>query len=146
MVIVCKSVQDSGWLAMRQALWPEAMRDEHIEEMMSLLEDSKRYGQFIAVDDAGEPAGFIEAALRYDYVNGTETSPVAFIEGIYVKPGHRSQGFARQLVDAVTDWARAQGCVELASDTGLDNFVSQDVHKALGFVETERVVYFRKCL
>lgn len=146
MIIVCNSVEDAGWLAMRQALWPEGTQAEHIEEMRDLLADSKRYGQFIALDQHREPAGFIEAALRYDYVNGTETSPVAFIEGIYVKPSCRSQGFARQLVDAVIGWARAQGCVELASDTQLENVVSQDVHKALGFVETERVVYFRKCL
>lgn len=146
MIIVCKTVEDAGWLVMRQALWPEATRAEHTEEMMSLLEDSKRYSQFIVLDNNGVPAGFIEAALRYDYVNGTETSPVAFIEGIYVKPDCRSQGFARQLIDAVINWAREQGCVELASDTQLDNLVSQDVHKALGFVETERVVYFRKCI
>lgn len=146
MIIVCNSIEIAGWLAMRQALWPEGLQAEHIEEMDSLLADSKRYGQFIVLDKRGEPAGFIEAALRYDYVNGTDTSPVAFIEGIYVKPNCRSQGFARQLVDAVIGWAREQGCVELASDTQLENVVSQDVHKALGFVETERVVYFRKCL
>ncbi|PUA28089.1 MAG: aminoglycoside 6'-acetyltransferase [Cellvibrio sp. 79] len=146
MIIVCKTVDDAGWLTMRQALWPEGTQAEHIEEMISLLEDSKRYGQFIVLGTSGEPAGFIEAALRYDYVNGTETSPVAFIEGIYVKPDFRSQGLARQLINVVIGWARERGCVELASDTGLDNLASQDVHKALGFVETERVVYFRKCL
>lgn len=146
MIIICKTVDDAGWLVMRQALWPEGTQAEHIEEMISLLEDSKRYGQFIVLGKHGEPAGFIEAALRYDYVNGTETSPVAFIEGIYVKPDFRSQGLARQLIDAVIGWARERGCAELASDTGLDNLASQNVHKALGFVETERVVYFRKCL
>lgn len=146
MIIVCNSVEDAGWLAMRQALWPEATRAEHIDEMMELLADSQRYAQFIVSGENNKPAGFIEAALRYDYVNGTETSPVAFIEGIYVEPNCRSQGFARQLVDAVISWAREQGCVELASDTQLENVVSQNVHKALGFVETERVIYFRKCL
>jgi hypothetical protein len=32
------------------------------------------------------------------------------------------------------------------SDTELDNVTSQAVHEALGFVETERVVYYRKLL
>ena len=35
MVIVCNSVESPGWLDMRQALWPEATRAEHIDEMMS---------------------------------------------------------------------------------------------------------------
>ncbi len=43
-------------------------------------------------------------------------------------------------------WAQAQGCNELASDAALDNLGSQQMHKALGFAETQRVVYFRKML
>jgi aminoglycoside 6'-N-acetyltransferase I len=38
------------------------------------------------------------------------------------------------------------GCTELASDTQLDNAVSQAVHVRLGFVETERVVYYKTVL
>jgi aminoglycoside 6'-N-acetyltransferase I len=35
---------------------------------------------------------------------------------------------------------------ELASDALLDNNGSHAMHEALGFTETERVVYFRKAL
>nr|WP_241823604.1 GNAT family N-acetyltransferase [Sphingomonas sp. Sph1(2015)] len=47
------------------------------------------------------------------------------------------------LVAAVADWGRAQGCSEFASDAELENVDSHAMHRALGFVETERVVYFR---
>ena len=94
----------------------------------------------------GTPAGFAEAALRHDYVNGCATSPVAFLEGIYVQPEHRKQGLARLLCKAVEDWARSLGCTEFASDVLLENTASQGMHAALGFEETERVVYYRKRL
>ena len=38
------------------------------------------------------------------------------------------------------------GCTELASDTQPENLVSQAVHAQLGFVETERAVFFSMSL
>ena len=50
------------------------------------------------------------------------------------------------LVSAVATWAGALGLSELASDSPLENVDAHAVHRAPGFVETERVVYFRKQL
>jgi aminoglycoside 6'-N-acetyltransferase I len=102
--------------------------------------------QFVVYDEQRRPLGFIEGSVRGDYVNGTESSPVGFVEGVYVSPGWRRRGIARQLFEAVADWARARGCRELASDALIDNDASQRAHLALGFRETERVVYFTKRL
>ena len=131
---------------MRQALWPEATRAEHLGEMRELVDQPQRYCQFIGLDEAGRPTGFIEAAVRGDYVNGTGTSPVAFVEGLYVKPECRRRGWATALMRVVEAWARDMGCQELASDAALDNTPSHATHLALGFEETERVVYFRKVI
>lgn len=70
----------------------------------------------------------------------------AFLEGICVAPGFRGRGIARSLVAEAERWAAAQGCSEFASDAQLDNVSSHAMHRALGFEETERVVYFRKNL
>lgn len=91
-------------------------------------------------------AGFAEAALRRDYVNGCDSSPVAFVEGLYVRPEHRKADIARRLCAAVADWGRTQGCTELASDAEIHNLESHAFHQAIGFEETERVVYFRMTL
>jgi aminoglycoside 6'-N-acetyltransferase I len=131
---------------MREALWPGASREEHIAEMSSFLESPARYAQFIAYTAAGQPCGFAEASVRSDYVNGTHSSPVAFLEGLYVTPQHRRYGVARELVAAVAQWAQSAGYGELASDALLNNELSHAVHRALGFVETERVVFFRKAV
>lgn len=87
-----------------------------------------------------------ELAIRTDYVNGADTSPVAFLEGIYVVPEARRSGIARELVAAAERWALSMGCTELACDARIENTSSHAMHAALGFVETERVVFFKKVL
>jgi aminoglycoside 6'-N-acetyltransferase I len=79
-------------------------------------------------------------------LNGTDSSPVAFVEGIYVVPEARRMGTARALVAAAERWAANKGCRKIASDAGLENETSHAMHRALGFQETERVVFFRKLL
>jgi aminoglycoside 6'-N-acetyltransferase I len=142
----CTSPEDPDWLAQRIALWPEDNRAAHLVDMARLCAEPARFAQFIAYSVQGEARGFIEVALRIDYVNGTESSPVGFVEGVYVVPEARRQGIARALVAGAERWALSRGCTEMASDALLDNHVSHATHLALGFQETERVVYFRKLL
>ena len=92
------------------------------------------------------PLGFIEVSTRSDYVNGTSSSPVGFVEGFFVTPAARRQGVARVLLQAGEEWARQRGCREMASDVLVDNATGHAAHRALGFEETDRVVYFRKNL
>ncbi|MBP1853378.1 aminoglycoside 6'-N-acetyltransferase [Rhizobium halophytocola] len=137
----------NDWLPLRQALWGEETEPKRLKETMrELVRRGDRYCIFLARGPAGKALGFAEASLRLDYVNGCETSPVAFLEGIFVVPDARRGGCARQLVEAVTAWAMARGVSELAADVTIDNLVSQQMHEALGFQETERVVYFKKTL
>lgn len=136
-----------GWSQLRARLWDDVAEDQHLDEIATLL--ARPSGEAIAFLDVVEGAGirgFAEAALRHDYVNGCETSPVAYLEGIYVRPEFRMSGVGKGLVRSAQTWARAQGCTELASDADLDNVTSQAFHAASGFEETERVVYFRKRL
>ena len=142
----CESAAHPGWLRLREALWPDCARAEHLAEMNSFVAQPKRYVQFLAYSPTHEAIGFAELSLRSDYVNGTESSPVAFLEGLYVVPQARRKGVARALVAVAGEWGRRAGCSELASDAVLENSISHVVHRALGFEETERVVYFRRKL
>jgi aminoglycoside 6'-N-acetyltransferase I len=132
------------WFVLREVMWPQP-RDVQLQEIDDIL-SRPDYAGFLARDALGRAVGFAEATLRHDYVSGCETSPVGFLEGIYVAPGARRQGVARALVDAVSAWTRAQGCHELASDAAIDNLGSYQMHAALGFSETERVVFFKRTL
>ena len=133
---------DPNWLSLRSSLWPDGTEAEHLRYMADALDRGHCVRVALARD--GSAVGFVEASRRVDYVNGTSTSPVAFLEGLYVTPSARRQGVARSLVDAVERWAAAQGCSELASDSPIENVTAHAAHRALGFQETERVVYFRR--
>jgi aminoglycoside 6'-N-acetyltransferase I len=134
------------WVALRAALWPDESREALANDVRKHLAGSSRGIAFVACDERDVAVGFAEATLRRDYVNGTDTSPVGFLEGWYVAPHWRARGVGRALVAAVERWTRQQGCTELASDTWLDSIPSQRAHVACGFEETERVVYFHKHL
>lgn len=139
----CTQTDLADWTAMRRALWPDA-EDSEAEAAQMLAEPELL--ALIARDESGEAMGFAEAAIRHDYVNGCDSSPVLFLEGIYVAPAHRRRGVARALTDQAAQWGRAFGCSEFASDALLENHESHALHAALGFTETERVVYFRRPL
>jgi aminoglycoside 6'-N-acetyltransferase I len=102
-------------------------------------------GAFVAEQAAGRLGGFIELGLR-KYADGCDTSPVGYIEGWYVDPNLRQQGVGAALVRAGEEWARTQGCTEMASDCLLDNEVSFRAHLAVGYEEAERLVHFRRTL
>lgn len=136
-----------AWAELRAQLWADMTYDQHLEEAAAML--ARPSGEFVAFLDVADETGmraFAEAALRHDYVNGCRTSPVAYLEGIFVRPENRGAGIGRDLFESVRSWAHRQGCSELASDADLDNLTSQAFHRALGFEETERVVFFRKAL
>jgi aminoglycoside 6'-N-acetyltransferase I len=133
-------VGDQRWLAMRLRLWPDDSEAEHLRYMADAF--ARGYFVRLAIAVSGAAMGFVEASKRVDYVNGTNSSPVAFLEGLYVEPASRGSGVARALVAAVEAWAAEAGYTELASDSPIENTVAHAVHRALGFAETERVVYF----
>ena len=136
----------STWCDLRLGLWPEDGPDAHRKEIESMIAGWGQGGSrtaFLAFSD-GAPCAFIELSIRQDYVNGCETSPVAFIEGVSVAEASRRRGMAKGLIEAACRWARSRGCAEIASDAALSNHISHAMHLASGFEETERVVYFRR--
>jgi len=140
---VCTLGDLDEWAALRGALWPD---EEGLRaSAQAMLADQRRIALLFR-SDTGEALAFAEASIRRDYVNGCDTSPVAFLEGIYVAPDHRQRGVARTLAERVAIWARGFGCTEFASDALIENEASHAFHAAIGFAETERVVYFRRSL
>jgi aminoglycoside 6'-N-acetyltransferase I len=146
MIERCLTVDHDAWLSLRMALWPECTAERHASEMSNFCANPDRFAQFVAYDGARNPVGLVEVALRSDYVNGTTTTPVGFLEGIYVVPQARLKGLARALVARAEQWAVSVGCSEFASDARLEDVASHAMHRSLGFSETDRVVYFRKAL
>jgi aminoglycoside 6'-N-acetyltransferase I len=131
------------WLRLRQMLWDESSEDDHMAEMVDIIEHAD--SQFVVVADlgGGRLAGFLEASIR-SHVEDCETENVGYLEGWFVEEGHRQMGIGRGLVSFAEEWAKARGCTEMASDAEVDNLVSQQAHASLGYGETSRLVHLRK--
>src|SRR5690625_455247 len=125
-------------------LWEGHKFEEFIQEIENLISqpDSKF---FLAYHDS-EAIGFAQCQLRYDYVEGTSSSPVGYIEGLFVKEEFRKQGFAKKLVNACETWTKNKGCSEFASDCELKSVESLSMHLKLGFSEANRIICFKKAL
>ena len=125
-------------------LWPDHALPELETEFAQLL-TQRSAAVFLALED-GAPMGFAQCQLRHDYVEGTESSPVGYLEGIFVREEYRRHGTARKLAAACEAWAKAMGCREFASDCELDNTESLAFHLKLGFTEANRIICFTKKL
>ena len=136
--------------ALRNALWPGSTAAEHAQELALILSGKPPTTLplviFVAETPEGALAGFLEVGLRSHAEGCDESRPVGYVEGWYVSDSHRRTGVGAALLRAAEDWARSQGCRELASDTTISNTLSQRVHDSLGFQVAERAVLFRKPL
>lgn len=130
------------WRKMRDAVYGSLSHGFHKEEMELVLQSPDRMCR-VATGADNSVVGFVQVSLR-NIVDGCLTSPVGFIEGIYVKPPYRGHGVAGRLVAEATKWSKKRGCVEMATDAELDNTDAHAFHKRMGFSETYRIVEFRK--
>lgn len=130
--------------ALAVLLWEDNGAAELTEEFSALLAD-REAAVFLGCD-GDTPVGFAQCQLRHDYVEGTRTSLVGYLEGIFVKEEFRRRGLAGELLTACEEWAREKGCTEFASDCELANVDSARFHRAAGFSEANRIICFVKRL
>jgi aminoglycoside 6'-N-acetyltransferase I len=135
---------------LREALWPDTSAEEHARELEPILA-GKTPGLMPLVNFVGESAdgklvGFAEVDLRSHADGCSPERPVGYLEGWYVVEAARHQGIGRTLLSAAEEWARSHGCMQMASDTWIDNELSQTCHKKLGFEVVDPCVHYRKML
>lgn len=125
-------------------MWSHSTIDTLLHEFSEMI--TKENMQFFLKFANNMPVGFAQCSLRYDYVEGTETTPVGYLEGIFIKEGFRNKGYAKELLAACEAWAKDKGCKEFASDCEIDNMDSFYFHKAMNFTEANRIICFIKAL
>lgn len=126
---------------MRTRLWP----DSDPGEVDALLARPSAELVLLLAEGKGGARGFAEVGTRAS-ADGCRTSPVAYLEGIWVDPEARRSGVASGLVALAEAWAAGRGLAELASDAELDNRGSRAFHRAVGFRDVGRVVCFAKAV
>ena len=135
------------WLRMRMALWPDSTPEKELGEIRQFFNSPplpplpELLVAFVAVRPDGGLCGLAEGSI-HSAAPGCITNQIGYLEAWYVDPDCRRLGLGAQLAAAIEDWARTQGCTEMASDTTPSYPLSPAAHAAVGYTEVER--YFRK--
>ena len=125
-------------------LWEEPTIEELSEEFAEII-NRNECAVFISMKE-NAAVGFAQVQLRNDYVEGTNSSPVGYLEAIFVKSEYRKSGHAKKLLKHCEQWAAEKGCTEFASDCELTNDTSLAFHLNMGFTEANRIICFTKKL
>ncbi|WP_244244586.1 aminoglycoside 6'-N-acetyltransferase [Marinilactibacillus kalidii] len=140
MIITVTEEHISDLMILIKSLWPTAKETVYTKKINLSNE------QLFLYYSKGQAMGFAQVSLRNDYVEGTASSPVGYLEGIYVLPNMRRKNIAFELLQACEHWAIGNGCSEFASDCTLDNQLSENFHLASGFEEVGQIRHFKKSL
>lgn len=135
-----ENIQDVAQLA--NIMWNDSTIKE-LESGFKEIIDDENAVIFIA-SKKEEVVGFAQCGLRYDYVEGTNSSPVGYLEGVFIKENFRKKGYAKKLLKYCEEWSRKKGCREFASDCELTNDISFKFHLSMGFAEINRIICFKK--
>ncbi len=144
--MVRKATDGDGRILAEMAvqMWDSHTVDELEKEFTDTLHSE--HSVFFIKYENNMPVGFAQCGLRTDYVEGTESSPVGYLEGIFVNEEYRKNGYAKELLCDCEKWAKDKGCIEFASDCELDNIASFNFHMAMRFEEANRIICFKKKL
>ncbi len=125
-------------------LWPEENINDLKKELNAYHRDST--AELFICEEQENIVGFAHVQLRYDYVEGTVTTPVGYLEGIYVRKAYRHKGIGKKLVEVCEDWCRFMNATEFASDVEQNNEESAKFHESIGFNEENRIICYTKKL
>ena len=123
-------------------MWDSATLSELESDFLNIVNSDTAVCFIRYIENA--PIGFAQCGLRTDYVEGTNSSPVGYLEGIFVQEEYRNNGYAKELLLACEKWAKEKGCSEFASDCESTNETSLKFHLSMGFDEANRIICFRK--
>ncbi len=89
--------------------------------------DSAAFGAF---DASGRITGF---ALCHSAYNSLRLAPAWILHDLFVAPGNRRHGTARQLLAAVHTAARESGACEVILSTAHDNSAARSLYESAGY-------------
>jgi len=137
MIVSVTKEYENAWAELCSEFWPELT----VDSILKMSHEGFFKNEFLFLEN-NEPVAFLSLSLRSEYVEGTSSCPVGYIEGLYVRSKFRRKGIAEQLISYAKEWSAEYGCTELASDSTLDNEVSQAFHRSVGFSEVNRIVCY----
>ncbi len=128
------------WREMRESIY-ESLSSEFHDREMNLIFISDDWHCLFIKNENDKILGFVELSSR-NIVDGCLSSPVAYIEGLYIKKENRRKGLGADSVKEIKKWCKEREFTELGADTEFENIAAQKFFKSIGFRETFRIVEF----
>lgn len=142
-VIPATKMELIPWVSVRKQMWPQYSREQHFEELVSLLESGRFHAWVAKTKD--QYIGLIEVYVR-PFASECKTQSVPFVEGVWVDPDWRAKKIGMMLFKEVEIWSKENNFKEIGSGAELNNFLFHRAHISWGFKETERVICFKKSI
>lgn len=98
------------------------------DSFYTFLKDDSLGAAWIVVHDS-EPAGYVVLTVRFSMEYGGLD---AFIDDLFVRPGHRRQGLARAALDALFDECRRRQVLAVHVEVGADNIAAKSLYSSYG--------------
>ena len=92
---------------MASIMWKNHDIENLVKELETVI--TSEDGVIYIYSEDAQIIGFAQCQLRHDYVEGTHSSPVGYLEGIFVKEDYRKRGIAKKLLQACEQWSKEKG-------------------------------------
>lgn len=122
------------------ALWPNNEKDIIKSDFVYIIGHLSNKVLLAKSDE--DYIGFIHMSIRSGFVEGANTTPVGYVEGIYVKPDFRRKGVAKELYHAGIEWLKSKKCTQIGADIGIYNDMCPDFYIGMGFKEVNRIICY----
>ncbi len=110
--------------------WRERL-SEHFEHQIK-----GRHARWFVAEDGGRVVGTCLANLSTGRSNILKDVS-ALLAGIYVVPGYRKRGIARELTGRAIAWCRERGCVQVRLNASA---AGRPLYESLGFVQAPEIM------
>jgi ribosomal protein S18 acetylase RimI-like enzyme len=126
----CWNQPSEEWLSAFVRFTPVA--DERVPVLRAILGGIAPRAQFVAVSDTEGICACGMGVIQDGWLG---------LFDIVTRPDCRRRGFARQVVDALLDWGRANGAARAYLQVMLDNAPARALYAGIGFREMYQYVY-----
>ena len=118
------------WLEVRRALWPHIAKEAHEQAIEELLSPASP-GCFLVFHEEGQRMGYVEGRIHPGAGGEKASGGIGVIESWYILPNFRWDGIGQQLLRAVEDWFRSQGCIAIQSEGAIGKEAGYKHHVAV---------------
>ena len=105
--------------------------------------EEKRSRIVMLLDDAGTPVGFSQL---YPAICSLAMRPYYYLSDLYVTQSARKNGYARALMNYITDQFSQEGAQRLTLDTATTNTIAQSLYESLGYEREEVYITYHQML